>query len=283
MIVDAAGSSLAGRREGNEDAFLVNDQIGLYLVADGVGGHAAGEVASELACQIVNQRVSGGGDLLSAIHDAHQSILIASGDSERAGMGTTLVALQLTGHYYRVAWVGDSRAYRYSDGITRLTRDHSRVQDLLDAGLLSVEQAQHHPEKGLLTQALGMPFQPLLIESRQGQIDPGQTFVLCTDGLTDVMSDADLQSRLVTPGTAAKIASQLVETALASDSQDNCTALVVRVLDQAGRDGHTVLREAHAVGPDSGSAAGFGTRWLLLSIAASGAIMLAALAAYWFD
>ena len=281
MILDAAGASLAGHREGNEDAFLVNEPFGLYLVADGVGGHAAGEVASELACQIVNQRVAAGDDLFSAISDAHQSILSAAGERERAGMGTTIVALQLAGRDYRVAWVGDSRAYRCDDTITPLTRDHSRVQELLDAGLLSIEQAPLHPEKGMLTQALGIPFQPLRIGSQSGRIDRGQTFVLCTDGVTDVLSDADLLAQLEAPGTAAEIANRLVQAALSGDSQDNCTCLVVRVVDPVGGDGRAAPGETQASARIPRAVTGPSAGWLRLSIGLFVAIALTALAMRW--
>ena len=158
-----AAQSVAGRVRGhNEDAVLCLPELGLWAVADGMGGHECGEVASALALDTLRQSIVAGSGLESSIHAAHQAILAAVQEEGGRRMGSTVVAVRFVDADYEVAWIGDSRAYRISlDGIERLTRDHSWVQAMIDAGELSLDEARQHPRRNIVTQCLGQGEQAL--------------------------------------------------------------------------------------------------------------------------
>jgi serine/threonine protein phosphatase PrpC len=227
-MIEAAGYSHIGNRKQNQDAFLINDKLGLYLIADGVGGHQAGEVASELTCQIINQRMASGSNLIDAIVQAHSSILEVAHRSDRTGMASTIVALKLQSQDSLLAWVGDSRGYLWDGELKILTKDHTRIQALLDAGVINQSEAVQHPEKGVLTQALGIAECPISVDKRAIQLSPGQSLMMCTDGISDVVPMEVINDRLSKQQRAAITAKSLVEYAVAEGAQDNCTCLVLR-------------------------------------------------------
>mgnify|MGYP003901427103 FL=1 len=242
-----ASSDTGRRRRNNEDAFLALPACGLFAVADGMGGHAAGEVASGMAIATVEKTLpeilekepepaAAQAALVAAVQEANRLICEAAGSTTaHAGMGTTLTVLALLAHahVYRIAHVGDSRAYLLRDGeLTRLTRDQTWVQDRVDAGLLTPEQARTHPLAALLTGALGT-HGDVDIETVAGDIRPDDLFLLCSDGLTTVLDDADLLRLLGAGLPPDAAAARLVDEANLRGGPDNITVLLIRAVDRA--------------------------------------------------
>ncbi|MFW5947231.1 MAG: PP2C family protein-serine/threonine phosphatase [Gemmatimonadota bacterium] len=199
-----AGHTDIGRvRHRNEDALLQRPLRGLAVVADGMGGHAAGDIASRIAVDVLDDRSRNLGPdpargLADAVRAAHEAILRAAGaDRELEGMGTTLTALRVHRDGCVIAHVGDSRAYRLrGEGLEQLTRDQTWVQDQVDAGALSPDEARRHPYASVLTTALGVGDGELEVQLLRPNCRPGDTFLLCTDGLTARLTDADLRAVL---------------------------------------------------------------------------------------
>ena len=213
----------------------------LFVVADGMGGHSAGEIASRLAVETAiarwESRVFGNAakDLRSAVRDANLAVIDAGDAPERRGMGTTLTALTLSGLEACVAHVGDSRAYLVrAHSCTQVTSDHSRAADMLKMKLITTEQATSHPARSQLTRSLGE--NPLVqIDFHRQNIERGDTWVLCSDGVWDVVGPNDIAGIVGAIGTDAKLgnvgdaAAALVEMAMDRGSADNVTAVVVQV------------------------------------------------------
>jgi serine/threonine protein phosphatase PrpC len=238
-------------RDNNEDAFLVDVESGLFVVADGMGGHAAGEVASALAVEVVAEVLLGTNDpeettLMLTTEDGSDALRErlrycmnqasmqirkkAIAEPLYAGMGTTLVVLMIEEDSAYLSHVGDSRIYLFRDGeLQRLTRDHTVVQQEIDAGRLTPELARLVPHKNILTQSVGYhgPVEP---DTCCRVIRPGDVFLLCSDGLTDPLDDAALQT-LFREQDHEDLAAFLVQRALDEGTQDNTTVVVVQVLD----------------------------------------------------
>lgn len=220
-------------RRHNEDSFTVRDDLGLWVVADGMGGAAGGEVASAIVVDVIAREVEQGAGLDEAIAKANRSILdaVAAGRG-KPGMGSTVVAAQLRGRDYTVAWVGDARAYVWGDGFERLSRDHSRVQELLDAGMIDAEEARCHPHRSVITRVLGGPDgNAAQSEQVRGRLQPGQGLLLCSDGLTSEVSDAEIARVLnesgPTNGRGQAVVEQLVSLALEHGGSDNVTVVLI--------------------------------------------------------
>lgn len=225
-----AALTVVGRvRQHNEDAILCCPHLNLWAVADGMGGHRRGEVASALALKTLRKLGRPGEDLVGAIRVANAAILVAAGEDEASrGMGTTLVAVRFAGADFEVAWVGDSRAYRVgADGIERLTRDHSLVQALVDAGQLTPEQASAHPRRNVVTQCLGQADQELAVDVVQGRLGRGELLLLCSDGLTGELGDAQIQQICAGATTLDSLVSELVEAANRAGGRDNISCIVI--------------------------------------------------------
>src|SRR5690606_30845504 len=176
------------RRELNEDTYYGDGELGLWLVADGMGGHEYGEVASALAREAIVREIRQGTPLPQAIRIADEEIIRASrkrGDS--LPMGTTVVAVRILDNRFEVAWVGDSRVYLWhGQKLAQLSQDHSYVQELISQGTITVDQARTHPHRNVVTQALGVTDpQSLNVETLSGELLPGMQLLLCSDGLTE--------------------------------------------------------------------------------------------------
>jgi PPM family protein phosphatase len=240
----AAGASHVGRvRQGNEDAFLVDEARGVFLVADGMGGHAAGEVASAIASETVAEAlakaVDAGADadgiekaLATSFRQAHLAIGRRSArDPQTQGMGTTCTACAvLPDGTFRIGHVGDSRAYLLRDGtLAQLTRDHTWVQREVDAGRLTPRQARTHRLSHIITRALGVDEveQPELFP---GILLPGDLMILATDGLTGMVDDAGLARILTADVPLAETAEALIAAANAAGGADNVTTVLIRAL-----------------------------------------------------
>src|SRR5437763_3947511 len=216
------------------------DRGPLFVVCDGLGGHAAGEVASRTAVESLLQawtRASPSAphkDIRSAARAANTAVFDAALETGQGGMATTLTALTLAGREAFVAHVGDSRAYLVRGGqCSQLTSDHSRVGEMLRLGLLTPEQAANHPARSQLSRTLGSDPMVQIDLVKQGT-EAGDTFVLCSDGLWDLLSRAELASAAESVGsvdvpTVASAADLLVDTALKRGAPDNVTVLLVRI------------------------------------------------------
>lgn len=224
-----AAQSVAGRVRGhNEDAVLCLPELGLWAVADGMGGHECGEVASALALDTLRQSVVAGSGLESSIHAAHQAILAAVQEEGGRRMGSTVVAVRFVDADYEVAWIGDSRAYRISlDGIERLTRDHSWVQAMIDAGELSLDEARQHPRRNIVTQCLGQGEQVLEVGRVQGSLAPGELLLLCSDGLTGELTDEQIQEVCAGAATLDELVDELIGLANRLGGKDNISCIVL--------------------------------------------------------
>ncbi|WP_024891136.1 PP2C family protein-serine/threonine phosphatase [Luteimonas huabeiensis] len=220
------------RRELNEDTYYGDADLGLWLVADGMGGHEYGEVASALAREAVVREVRAGASLEQAIRSADEEIIRASRLRHDAlPMGTTVVAARVRDGRFQVAWVGDSRAYLWRDGkLVQLSQDHSYVQELISQGAISTDQARHHPHRNVVTQALGVTEpQALKVETMSGEFAPGMQLLLCSDGLTEEVDDRGIARILAHDECSAQeCVDGLVAAALDGGGSDNVTAILIR-------------------------------------------------------
>lgn len=239
--VSAAARTHVGRvRRRNEDAVLAGRQV--WAVADGLGGHAAGDVASGLVVERLERLDAGpalrGGDLAAALAEANDDLL-AHGRAHPAarGLGSTVTGLArvlVEGvEQWAVFNVGDSRVYRLAGGVLqRLTVDHSEVEELLRAGVLTPEAARTHPARHLVTRTVGASVSPVVDVLVVPQV-PGERFLVCSDGLTTEVPDAELERLLRGEPDAAGAADRLVGAALAAGGRDNVSVVVVDVLGVA--------------------------------------------------
>lgn len=229
----AGGASHRGAvRQRNEDAWYASTEINLWLVADGVGGAAAGDVASAIAVEIISHQVASGMALKAAIEAAHEAIVAApSAGRGAAGMGSTIVALNISGTDFEIAWVGDSRAYLLAAGeLELLSHDHSLVQNLVDSGEIESATARFHPRRNVVTRALGGLTRPApTVDRTEGVLKKGHRFLLCSDGLNDELDDPAIREILVREMDPERTAKRLVAAAVAAGGNDNVTAVVVDI------------------------------------------------------
>ena len=254
--VAAAKTDVGQKRQGNEDRFCLDPSLGLYVVADGMGGHAAGEVASRLAVEtiqewmekylsgadvaIVGPAVAAGSAeanfLLSSIRLANRIIFDSAKDRrEYAGMGTTVVAVLAQDDRFVLAHVGDSRIYRIrQDDIVQISRDHSFVQEQVDNGMMSAAEAHQSQYRHMITRALGLK-ERVDVDLTEQPAQPGDVLLLCSDGLSDLLDDEDMLAAVRDHADDLNRACQaLVDRANAKGGDDNITVLVVQA--QAGNE-----------------------------------------------
>jgi len=228
------------RRENNQDHFVVDEEHGVYAIADGMGGHAAGDVASNIAIEALAESMRRNGDdrhdpaeagkkLIDAVHEGNRRICDSVLErGEWRGMGTTIVALLDLGERAVIGHVGDSRAYLLRRGrLARVTDDHSWVGEQVRLGLLTDEEAQHHPMRNIVTRAMGNRME-LEVELNEESVLPGDIFLLCSDGLNSMMPDEVIQQTLAAHRDDPQAACQaLVDLANARGGDDNVTVIVV--------------------------------------------------------
>lgn len=238
FLSSSASTNDGNERTHNEDTFLCAPEIGLWLVADGMGGHDSGEVASEIARNYVQDAVKLGMSLRVAINNAHHEILNASKKGIGSeGMGTTIVALQFKDEEYELAWVGDSRAYLWdgqNGNIEQISHDHSYVQSMVDRGLLSESEARDHPQSNVITQALGYTdLDDVAVDRIQAPFYKNQKILLCSDGLSNDVT-ADQMSQIIAQGPDEKtIVDNLINLSLEQGGSDNVTAVVISAPENA--------------------------------------------------
>ena len=225
----AADSHSGLVRDHNEDCFAAEPDLGLWLVADGVGGHSCGEVAAAIVRDTIRERVAAGDALVDAINAAHQAVLRAIESRENAqGMGSTVVAALLKDDQYEISWVGDSRAYLWNGRLQQLSTDHSRVAELLARQAISAEQAADHPERHILTQSIGVSNAMEIVPGQvSGTLRPGEHLLLCSDGLTDELSDSLMAHLLGDHETPRAQVDALMSAALDHGGNDNVTAVII--------------------------------------------------------
>lgn len=223
-------TSVGRVREHNEDSYGVTPDAGLWIVADGMGGHEGGEIASEITVRTVLDRVQDGHSLEQSIIDAHEAVLEAGQNGiGKAGMGSTLVALRIQDGQYEIAWVGDSRVYLWNGrSLVQVTRDHSYVQMLLENQLIEPEQVRSHPMRHIVSQAIGNASNGQIeVDTVRGSARGDYRFLLCSDGLTDEVDDARIGETIASADDVQTVADRLVGMALESGGSDNITVLVV--------------------------------------------------------
>lgn len=231
----AAKTDAGAVRRHNEDAFLLRPEHGLWAIADGMGGHLRGDHASRMVMDALAQghATASIDEIHARIATAHRALLSeAASLGNGAVIGATAVILIVRDGRYTCLWAGDSRLYRLRDGeLRQLTRDHSYVQRLIDSGSLTPEEGRRHPGANVITRAVGASG-PLELDTVQGDSRPGDIYLLCSDGLTNVVADADIADRLAAlPCEAA--AAALLELALARGAPDNVTLIVIARLADA--------------------------------------------------
>lgn len=218
-------------RKQNEDAVWFDEARGIFAVADGMGGHLAGEVASAMAMDAIRALAAsdarpGVSALKNAVGKAQKAIERHAGKNPRcAGMGTTLSVMFRGGRYMYIAHIGDSRIYRLRSGeLTQITQDHSLVDELVRAGLITREEARTHPKRNVITRALGTQGdnEPDLLAA---DTQPGDLWLLCTDGLNSMVSDGDIRDALL-GRTLEQAADRLLELALDAGGRDNVTLIL---------------------------------------------------------
>jgi serine/threonine protein phosphatase PrpC len=232
-IIEQAGRTDVGRqRSANEDSLVVNPP--LFAVADGMGGAKAGEVASAVAVEAVERATESAEpaetQLARIVRDANRRIYeLAVADESRRGMGTTLTLAKVHGDEVSLAHVGDSRAYRLRGGeLEQLTRDHSLVAELERSGQITPEAAEHHPQRSIITRALG-PEPEVEVDTYTLAGREGDLFLICSDGLTSMVSDDEVGSILRSAGSLDEAADELVRAANQSGGKDNITVILFRL------------------------------------------------------
>lgn len=287
MIPYAATTHPGLRRTKNEDNFEADEALGLWVVADGVGGHSNGEVASAIACETIRVAVANGADLEAAVEDAHRAVL-GEINSRDAGnnMGTTVVAARVIDSDYQIAWVGDSRAYLYDGKLRQLTRDHSAVNDLIDSGAITPEQAVNHPQRHALTRSLGVSeTNASRVSVVQGQLKVGQQLLLCTDGLTDELSDHAIGNEMGQHQELQQQVDSLLAAALANGGRDNLTLAILGSPKSKHRSKKTEtpdLATTQNIAFGAAPAKPKSLRWLNVGVLFVAAVLVA-VAAFWIS
>jgi protein phosphatase len=238
-ITSAGRTDVGVIRSGNEDSFRMIPDRGIFVVADGMGGHAAGEVASEMAVRIVADEIHSVRGLTdeqvaermrTAIRSANGAIFQRTlTEHDKRGMGTTVTALTLFETRFLIGQVGDSRAYLLRDGrLSQLTKDHSYVQEQVDAGYLTPEQARTHPYSNVITRCVGAN-SDVMPDIYAGTVKPGDLFLLASDGLTGMLEDYQLSELLSPDRMPQDEVDALIAEANRHGGLDNITAIIVRI------------------------------------------------------
>ena len=236
QLMWGARSDVGCVRSHNEDSYLV--QSPLFCVCDGMGGHAAGEVASSIAVETISKTAPNTADparLAAAVEAANAAVIEAAVNGlGKPGMGCTATAAYIEDNTIAIAHVGDSRAYLLHEGtLIRVTRDHSYVEELVDAGEITADEARVHPNRSVITRALGSD-PAMYADHFQLTIEEGDRLILCSDGLSSMIPDRDIENIATQSPTAQMCVDNLVDAALAAGGSDNVTVIAVDVVD----DGH---------------------------------------------
>ncbi len=232
MFASVAKSHIGHVRSCNEDSFIENPELGLWLVADGVGGSAHGDFASQVVSQTIERKIRLGSTLKEAVEDAHLTVMKLGRDKpEVSGMASTVVAVHFKGTHYQICWVGDSRAYLISqnDDISQLTVDHNQAQLLVETGEISVEEARLHPSQRVLIHAVGVDDAGWKVDLCEGDLGAGERLLLCSDGLSGEIEDIEILASFNQGKPLKIIVEGLVDKALSNGGSDNITLALVEL------------------------------------------------------
>jgi protein phosphatase len=225
----AAGTDVGCVRTRNEDSYCADGEAGLWVVADGMGGHGSGDVASRIVVDYMVEARRKGKTLVESIRDAHNAVIKAAhSGTGSVQMGSTVAALTTRGAEYEIAWVGDSRVYLCGGELTQLTKDHSLVQERLDRQLITVEQVANDPGRGIITQCLG-PANTATLEVGHARRTwrRGEKILLCSDGLHEQIPVPAIAAIIASSQTTEAAVSGLIKAARDAGGQDNITAVLV--------------------------------------------------------
>jgi PPM family protein phosphatase len=267
MKVDVGVATDKGQiREGNEDAYLVEPP--LYAVADGMGGHRGGEVASQLALETIADLFRKGDvPLAEQVRQANRAVFERSGEDRAvAGMGTTLTAALVQGELAHLLHVGDSRAYLLRAGTFRqLTEDHTLVNRMVKAGEITPEEAEIHPHRNVITRSLGTEADVDVDEQDVGLLD-GDRILLCSDGLTGMLSEGQIQAILEATTGAQEAADRLVRAANRAGGVDNITVVVLAMSEGEPDEGVATAAPSVVLGPPASEDGRKPRRWLRIGL-----------------
>ena len=237
FVWNSAGLTDVGRvRHVNEDAFASLPEIGLWVVADGMGGHTAGDLASRAVVDSLST-IAAHSRMSSFIDDVEDRLLLvnrrlaleAAGRSQQTTIGSTVVVLLAAGHHCACMWSGDSRAYRLRGGVLQaVSRDHSQTEEMIEQGLLSRENAESHPAANVITRAVGAD-KELYVDVQLEELQDGDRYLLCSDGLYKEVEEKEIASHMQ-KGSCEEICTELIELALERGSRDNVTVVAIEFL-----------------------------------------------------
>ncbi len=245
MIKSFSATDIGKKRQLNQDFVYTSDEpVGnlpnVYIVADGMGGHNAGDYASKCTVETVVREIRGCFEkspiriLSKAIRVANDQIRMrAREDSSLYGMGTTIVVAACLGKYLQGANVGDSRLYIVGDKIRQITRDHSLVEEMVRMGGIGREEARNHPDKNIITRAIGAR-DTIEIDFFHEELKSGEIVLMCSDGLTNMLEDEEIEGILKGQGTMEERADRLVEAANQNGGKDNITVIVIDAFAREG-------------------------------------------------
>ncbi|PIP80802.1 MAG: hypothetical protein COW84_03260 [Gammaproteobacteria bacterium CG22_combo_CG10-13_8_21_14_all_40_8] len=231
-------------RDHNEDSIFSDAEMGLWIVADGMGGHAGGEVASCIVCESIPEMIKEGHSLKESIATTHHLIKAAPQNGRGIkGMGSTVVAMKLDETGYQIAWVGDSRAYLWDGQLHQLSTDQSFVQKLIEAKAITPEQARNHPKKNLILQSLGASQLPTIqVDSLRGDFKKESIILLCSDGLNNELTDDEIAALIDPFQPLQSVAKNLVDAANKAGGNDNISVILIKTLmdsqDTKGKSGY---------------------------------------------
>ena len=233
--IRAAGRTDVGLvRKANEDSILMMTEQSFWLVADGMGGHANGAIASQTAVsgfkalQLSEDFEQAITEIADRVHAVNSRLSHMNVEAESGQMGTTAISLLIRGDKFAIIWVGDSRAYIYRrGGLFQISVDHTHVQDLVDEGILNPDEAKDHPMGHVLTRALGVQ-ESVQVDVVQDMIEPGDRIILCSDGLTGPVSDEKIRE-IVSKNDIEDSVTQLIGQAYEGGAADNVTVIVVAI------------------------------------------------------
>jgi len=237
LIFQSVGRTHVGKvRSLNEDALVERGDLNVWGVSDGMGGHTAGDVASDLITTAI--RTLAPTTRGASLSERLVELLIRANDelfrrgaslSRNSTMGATVTVLAIENGHYVCLWAGDSRLYLYRGGtLSQVTRDHRYIQDLLDSGVLNELEAQHHPRRSVITRAVGVDA-TLKLDRRDGSVEPGDVFLLATDGVTAVCKDAEL-AEIVASRELPEAADEIVRVCLERGAPDNLSLILVKAI-----------------------------------------------------
>ena len=217
-------------RAHNEDAYEIDAEFNFGVLADGMGGHEGGEIASRIVVKCVCRELRAGRPMAEALVQAHHAVRKSADNGEgKPGMGSTALVLKIDQGQFEIVWVGDSRAYLWDgESLTQISKDHSLVQHMVDEGSITPEEARIHPQRNYVTQAIGMSdLHSMEVGRIQGRLYHGQQVLLCSDGLSGEVTDAEISEILKLELDEKQKTDLLIQKTLDNGGSDNVTVLLV--------------------------------------------------------